>query len=328
MDGYFLPTRKEAKFMAYKPRITSVYGKKGRESRIGVEKKRRYTGLLYISPWVIGFIVFQLYPLVSSLVYSFMDYNMFSKPVFSGLKNYIYMFTKDDLFYKSLKVTFIYVLLSVPLKLVSALIIAMILNMRLKLVNFFRTVYYIPSIMGGSVAISILWRAMFMKDGYVNSLLSLFQLPSINWLGNPSYALTTLSSLVVWQFGSSMVLFLAGLKQIPGELYEAAKVDGSSGIRTFFTITLPMLSPILFFNLVMQMINAFQEFTGALVITNGGPMNATYLYVLKVYDEGFRFFKMGYASALSWVLFVIILVFTSLIFKSSTGWVYYEDGGK
>lgn len=314
--------------MADNPQTAGLVEKKGRESRNRPGIKRRYTGLLYISPWLIGFIAFQFYPLISSLVYSFMDYNMFSEPGFVGLKNYIYMFTKDELFYQSLKVTFIYVFLAVPLKLVSALMIAMLLNMRLKWVNFFRTVYYIPSIMGGSVAISILWRAMFMKDGYVNSLLSLFQLPSVNWLGNPSYALYTLSSLVVWQFGSSMVLFLAGLKQIPGELYEAAKVDGSSGIRTFFTVTLPMLSPILFFNLVMQMINAFQEFTGAIVITNGGPMNATYLYVMKVYDEGFRFFKMGYASALSWVLFVIILVFTSLIFKSSAGWVYYEDGGK
>ena len=204
----------------------------------------------------------------------------------------------------------------------------MLLNMKLKFVNFFRTVYYIPSIMGGSVAISILWKAMFMKEGYINSLLSIFSIPATNWLGNPSLAIYTLSSLVVWQFGSSMVIFLAGLKQIPPELYEACKVDGASRLKMFFNITLPLLSPIIFFNLIMQLINAFQEFTGALVITNGGPVNATYLYVLKVYEDGFRFFKMGYASALSWVLFFIILIFTSLIFKSSTGWVYYTDGGK
>lgn len=238
------------------------------------------------------------------------------------------MLTGDDLFWKSLKITFIYVFVSVPLKLASALVIALFLNMKLRFVNFFRTVYYIPSIMGGSVAISILWKAMFMKGGYVNSLLSLFSVPAVNWLGSPSLALYTLSSLVVWQFGSSMVIFLAGLKQIPNELYEACKVDGASKIRTFFNVTLPLLSPIIFFNLVMQLINAFQEFTGALVITNGGPMNATYLYVLKIFDDGFRFFKMGYASALSWVLFAIILIFTSLIFKSSAGWVHYVDGGK
>lgn len=291
--------------------------------------RNRYTGLLYITPWIIGFIIFQLYPLLSSLVYSFMDYKMFSEPTFTGLKNYIYMFTKDELFWHSLKVTFIYVLVSIPLKLVAALIIALLLNMKLKFINFFRTVYYIPSIMGGSVAIAILWKAMFMKEGYVNSILSLLSIPSVSWLGNPSVALYTLSSLVIWQFGSSMVLFLAGLKQIPVELYEAAKVDGASTIKTFFSITLPQLSPIIFFNLIMQIINAFQEFTGALVITDrGGPMNATYLYVLKIYDEGFRFFKMGYACALSWILFAIILVFTSLIFKSSSSWVYYEDGGK
>jgi oligogalacturonide transport system permease protein len=290
--------------------------------------KKRNIGLLYIAPWIIGFVIFQLYPLLSSLVYSFMDYRMFSEPEFIGLDNYIYMFTKDELFWHSLKVTFIYVLVSIPLKLVTALIIALLLNMRLKFINFFRTVYYIPSIMGGSVAIAILWKAMFMKEGYINSILSLFSIPSVSWLGNPSFALYTLSFLVVWQFGSSMVLFLAGLKQIPAELYEAAKVDGASGFKTFFSITLPQLSPIIFFNLIMQIINTFQEFTGALVITDrGGPMNATYLYVLKIYDEGFRFFKMGYASALSWILFVIILVFTSLIFKSSSSWVYYEDGG-
>lgn len=289
----------------------------------------RYTGLLYITPWIIGFIIFQLYPLISSLFYSFMDYRMFSEPEFIGLENYIYMVTKDELFWHSLKVTSIYVLVSIPLKLVTALIIALFLSRKLRFINFFRTVYYIPSIMGGSVAIAILWKAMFMKEGYVNSLLSILSIPSVSWLGNPSVALYTLSFLVVWQFGSSMVLFLAGLKQIPSELYEAARVDGASGIKIFFSITLPQLSPIIFFNLIMQIINAFQEFTGALVITDrGGPMNETYLYVLKIYDEGFRFFKMGYASALSWVLFIIILIFTSLIFKSSSGWVYYEDGGK
>lgn len=291
--------------------------------------RHSYVGLLYISPWIIGFLIFQLYPLASSLYYSFMDYGILGKPEYVGFKNFVTMFTKDPLFWHSLKVTFIYVLVSVPLKLVSALIMAMLLNMKLKMVNVFRTAYYIPSIMGGSVAIAILWKAMFMKDGYVNSLLALIGIPSVSWLGNPSVALYTLASLVVWQFGSAMVLFLAGLKQIPGELYEAAKVDGASGVRSFFSITLPQLSPIIFFNLIMQIINAFQEFTGPLVITDkGGPLNATYLYVVKLFDEGFKWFKMGYASALSWVLFIIILVFTMMIFKSSASWVHYEDGGR
>jgi len=300
----------------------------GKSHRSIYREKRRYIGLLYISPWLLGFLFFKLYPLISSFVYSFMDFNMFSRRKFIGLQNYIYMFAKDELFGKSLKITFIYVFLSVPLKLVAALFVALLMNLKLRYVNFFRTVYYIPSIMGGSVAISILWKAMFLKDGYINSLLSVFNIPPTNWLGDPSLAIYTLSSLVVWQFGSSMVIFLAGLKQIPAELYEAARVDGASKFRMFFNITLPLLSPIIFFNLIMQLINAFQEFTGALIITNGGPVNSTYLYVLKVYDDGFRFFKMGYASALSWVLFFIILVFTSLIFKSSASWVYYTDGGK
>jgi oligogalacturonide transport system permease protein len=300
-----------------------MYGKRGYKA-IG----KGQIGLLYISPWLIGFLVFQLYPFVSSFIFSFTDYSLLKTPKFVGLDNYYYMFYKDPLFWKSLLVTFIYVFFSVPAKLVFALLIALILAMKLKYINFFRTVYYIPSIMGGSVAISILWKVLFDNDGVVNRFLSFLSVGPINWLGNPDIALYTIGMLAVWQFGSSMVIFLAGLKQIPLELYEAARIDGASGIRSFFRITIPLLTPIIFFNLIMQMVNAFQEFTGALVITKGGPMNSTYLYVLKLYDEGFKFFKMGYASALSWVLFIIILLFTSLVFKSSSSWVHYEDGGK
>ena len=285
-------------------------------------------GVLFIMPWFIGFVVFQLYPLITSLIYSFSEFSVIKKPTFIGLKNYIDMFTQDQYFFMSLWKTLQYALISVPAKLAFALLIAVVLNMKLKFINFFRTIYYLPSIMGGSVAIAILWRFLFMKEGIINRLLANIKIPQINWLGSPNVALFTISLLVVWQFGSSMVLFLAGLKQIPEDLYEAGRIDGAGTVRMFFQITIPMLTPILFFNLVMQLINALQEFTAAFVVTNGGPMRATYLIGLKIYDDGFQFLKMGYASAESWVLFAIILVFTGVIFKTSGSWVHYEDGGK
>ena len=296
-------------------------------TRGAIRTKSQKIGYLYILPWIIGFLLFQFYPLVSSLYYSFTDYTMFNTPSFVGLANYVKIFTKDPAFRNSLSRTFIYVLIGVPVKLLFAFFIAMLLNMKLRCINVFRTVYYLPSIVGGSVAVSILWRLLFMKEGAVNKLLGAIELPAISWLGNPDYALFTISLIIVWQFGSSMVLFLAGLKQIPEELYESALVDGASKIRSFFSITLPLVTPTIFFNLIMQMISAFQDFTGAMIVTNGGPLNSTYLYALMLYDQGFKYFRMGYASALSWVLFAIILLFTALIFKSSPMWVHYQDGG-
>lgn len=290
---------------------------------------QRWTGLFYISPWLIGFLVFGLYPFVASLVYSFTDMNLLKSPNFVGLDNYAKLFSgTDELFLQSLKVTFIYVLIAVPAKIVFSLLVAMLLNMKLKGINFFRTVYYLPSIMGGSVAVAILWRYLFARDGLTNLLLGKLHLPAVDWLGSPDVALYTISLLTVWQFGSSMVLFLAALKQVPRELYEAGRVDGASRLRMFFNITLPMITPILFFNLIMQMVNAFQEFTAAMVITGGGPLNSTYLYGLLIYQNAFQFFKMGYASAQSWVLFIIILLFTFVTFRSSGNWVHYEDGEK
>jgi len=289
--------------------------------------KYQYVGLLYILPWIIGFLIFQLYPLISSFIYSFTDYSMMNTPGFVGLKNYKELLTTDPNFWQSLKVTLIYVIFSVPLKLAIALLIAMILNIKIRAVGFFRTLYYLPSIMGGSVAIAVLWRFLFMKDGFLNKLLSAVNIQGADWLGDTRFSLITISLLTVWQFGSSMVLFLAGLKQIPEELYEAGRMDGASKIRMFFTITIPMLTPIVLFNIVIQMINAFQDFTAAFVITNGGPANSTYLYGIMLYQNAFQYFKMGYASALSWILFVIIIAITALIFKSSSRWAHYEDGG-
>jgi len=287
--------------------------------------KKSLIGLAYISPWLIGFLLLQLYPLVSSFIYSFQDFQMLGNSHVIGLKNYKDILTNDPLFWKSLKTTFIYVLIAVPGKLVFALIIAVILNSNLKFINFFRTLYYMPSILGGSIAIAALWRFLFMKTGVINQLLAIIHFPSLEWLGSPKLALFTISLVTIWQFGSSMVLFLAGLKQIPGSMYEAAKIDGSGPVRMFFNITLPLLTPIFFFNLIMQMVNVFQEFTAAFVITQGGPLKSTYLYGLMLYEQGFKFFKMGYASALSWILFIIIMAFTSLTFRSSESWVHYGD---
>ena len=294
------------------------------------QKKRRlkdYRGLFFIMPWLIGFLFLQMYPFLASLYYSFTQYSVLGQPKFIGLGNYIRLFTIDPDFKKSILVTMEYALISVPSKLLFALIVALILNMKLKGINGFRTVYYSPSILGGSVAVSALWRLMFMSDGILNKLLELIGLPAVNWLGQAGTAMFTICLLQVWQFGSSMVLFLAALKQIPMDLHEAASIDGAGKMKRFFYITLPIITPIIFFNLIMQTINALQNFTSAFVITNGGPLKSTYLIGMKLYTEGFSNFKMGYASAISWVLFAIILVFTMFIFKSSDAWVYYEDGG-
>jgi oligogalacturonide transport system permease protein len=287
---------------------------------------KKYIGLLYISPWLLGFLIFQLYPFIASFFYSFTSYNLMKSASFVGLSNYAKIFS-DPMFIQSLKVTFAYVFMVVPGKLIFALLIALILNMKIRGIGIFRTVYYLPSIFGGSVAVALLWKALFMHEGTVNRILSVFQLPPVDWLGDSHIALITITLLNIWQFGSSMVLFLAGLKQIPNELYEAANVDGSTKWHSFLHITMPMLSPIVLFNLVMQVISAFQDFTGSFIVTKGGPNNSTYLYGMLLYDDAFKYFRMGYSSALSWVLFAIIMLFTLLIFKSSRQWVFYEDGG-
>ncbi len=285
---------------------------------------KRFEGYAYIGIWLFGFFALQLAPLVTSFWYSFTDFEMIGGADFIGIRNYADIF-KDPDFLLSLKVTFEYVLIAVPGKIIFALIIALILSQKLRAINIFRTLYYIPSILGGSVAISVLWRYLFMEGGVINNLLSVIGIQGPNWLGDPKYALGTISLVTIWQFGSSMLLFLAGIKQIPVTYYEAAEIDGASKLRRFFSITLPELSPIVLFNVVMQMINAFQEFTPAYVITNGGPLKSTYLYGLMLYETGFEFFHMGYASALSWILFAIIIAFTLVIFKFSELHVHYGD---
>ncbi len=289
----------------------------------------------FLLPWLLGFFILTLYPMVYSLYLSFTDYDILTKPKWVGMKNLFVMFAGDDehprdyRFMSSMKVTFKYVLISVPLKLVFALGVAMLMNRKLRLISFYRAVYYIPTLLGGSVAIAVLWRQLFSADGLINTILrGLFNADPPAWISNPRYALYTLILLSIWQFGSPMIIFLAGLKQIPQEYYDASAVDGAGKVRQFFAITLPALSPIIFFNLVMQMIGAFQSFTQAFIISggSGGPLDSTMFYSLYLYLKGFGFWEMGYASAMAWVLLIIIAGLTALVFKASGSLVSYGSG--
>lgn len=287
--------------------------------------KRNRTGLYYVSIWLIGFVLFQLYPFLTSLYYSFTDYSIFNSPKFIGFSNYVRLFTIDPDFMNSMKVTLQYTFITVPGKVILALLIALLLNKKLKGVNYVRTIYYIPSLLSGSVAVSILWKVLFMDDGFINSLLSAIHIPAVPWLGSTHTALLTICLLEIWQFGSSMVLFLSALKQVPVSLYEAALIDGAKKGTVFFKITFPMISSVAFFNIIMQLIQALQNFTSAFVVTNGGPSKATYVLGMKLYTDAFRNFNMGYACATSWIMFAMMLVMTLVLFATSKKWVYYDN---
>jgi multiple sugar transport system permease protein len=261
-----------------------------------------------------------------SLYYSFTNYDLLDVQKWIGVENYKQIFTSDTEFLGSLKVTVIYVLVAVPVKLFVALMIALILKRSIRGIAFYRTVFYFPTLIGSSVAISILWRNIWGMDGFINRITGFFGIQPISWISDPRSALGTLIALGVWQFGSSMIIFLAGLKQVPTELYEAGNVDGASRFRQFFHITLPALSPVLLFNFVLQIIGAFQIFTQAYIITQGGPMRVTFVYSLNLYEHAFTRLQMGYASALAWILLVLIAAVTALIFASSRYWVFYEAG--
>ena len=294
--------------------------------RRGLSKlEQGYMGFVLILPWLIGFCIFKLYPFVSSLVYSFTDYDLF-KGVQNvvGFQNYIEAFTKAKNV-KALKVTFTYAFMTVPLKLIFALFIAYILNFKIKGVGLFRTAYYVPSILGGSVAIAVLWKALFKNDGVVNTILTMLGFESINFLADKNWALFIICLLRVWQFGSAMVLFLAALKGVPEDLYEAASIDGATKGRQFLSITIPLISPVIFYNLVTQLVQAFQEFNGPYIITNGGPRNATTLISVIVYNTAFKDYKVGMSSAMAWVMFVIVMILTIIAFVSQKKWVYYSD---
>ena len=294
--------------------------------RRGLSKlEQGYMGFVLILPWLIGFCIFKLYPFVSSLVYSFTDYDLFrGVQNVVGFQNYIDAFTKAKNV-KALKVTFTYAFMTVPLKLIFALFIAYILNFKIKGVGLFRTAYYVPSILGGSVAIAVLWKALFKNDGVVNTILTMLGFESINFLADKNWALFIICLLRVWQFGSAMVLFLAALKGVPEDLYEAASIDGATKGRQFLSITIPLISPVIFYNLVTQLVQACQEFNGPYIITNGGPRNATTLISVIVYNTAFKDYKVGMSSAMAWVMFVIVMVLTVIAFVSQKKWVYYSD---
>nr|WP_305036047.1 sugar ABC transporter permease [Poseidonocella sp. HB161398] len=282
---------------------------------------------MFLSPWLIGFFCLTLGPALGSLYLSFTDYDLLSAPRFTGVANYVRMATADPNFGAAMRVTFLYVALSVPLKLAFALGVAMMLNRGLKGLPVYRAIFYLPSLLGASVAIAVLWRQLFAADGLVNDLLWTFGIEGPSWISNPNYSLYTLVILSVWQFGSPMIIFLAGLRQIPHDMYEAASIDGASKRRQFFRITLPLLTPVIFFNLVIQTIDAFKAFTPAFIVSggSGGPVNSTLFYTLYLYQEAFGYFRMGYASALAWVLVAIIAAFTALSFLSTKYWVHYDD---
>ena len=290
----------------------------------------RVEGLAYLAPFLIGLALFTLFPFVASLVLSFTDYHLQDRldaAQFVGLANYASL-GDDSTFKQSLFVTLIYVFVTVPLKLAFALFIAYVLNFKLRAIGLFRTIYYLPSILGGSVAVAVVWRYVFAGDGLINQLFDVLGVPSVNWLGEPTTAMFTVMLLRLWQFGSAMVIFLAGLQSIPQDLYEAAKIDGAGPWRVFYRITLPILTPVIFFNFVMQVIQAFQEFNAPYIITGGGPLKSTYLLPLMIYEEAFKYFDMGYASAISWVLFALTALCAAAAFFSSRYWVFYAQEDK
>lgn len=287
--------------------------------------KDNVTGYLLLAPWLVGFLVMWLIPAGMSIYYSFTDYNLLSAPNWVGLQNYITIFTSDKNFVQAMKVTFIYVFVMVPLRLAFALFVANLLNKKHKGMAVYRVLYYIPSIVGGSIAVSVVWKQIFGNKGVLMQLLDAVGIhQQFSLLGNPKTALFGIILMGVWQFGSSMLVFLAGLKQIPNSLYESAAIDGASSLKRWWKITMPLLTPTIFFNLIQQIINGFRVFTESYIITDGGPMSSTLTYVLYLYRSAFTNFHMGYSCALAWILVVIIGIATILLFKSQSAWVHYE----
>ncbi|MBP2330501.1 multiple sugar transport system permease protein [Kibdelosporangium banguiense] len=297
---------------------------------IPVHKRKRHkhnlAGYSFLAPWLIGLFSFTLLPMAYSAYLSMTKFDLLTPPQWTGLANFK-MLLQDERYLQSVKVTLIYVVTSVPLKLAAALLVAMALNRGLKALGFYRSVFYLPSLLGASVAVSVMWRQIFSQQGLLNDFLGLFGIQGADWIGDPRYAMWTLVLLSAWQFGTPMLIFLAGLKQLPQDLYEAAALDGAGPVRMFFKITLPLLSPMVFFNLVLETINAFQTFTPAYVVSGGlgGPIDSTLLYTLYLYLKGFGSMQMGYASAMAWVLFAVIGLFTALYFWSARRWVNYAD---
>ena len=280
-------------------------------------------GYIFSLPFIIGFLAFTLIPIAVSMYYSVTDYKLGQTPAFIGIKNYLELL-KDERFINSVKVTLIYVVTSVPTKLIFALFVAYLLTQGRRGVTFYRSLYYVPSLIGGSIAVALVWKTILSRKGLANTILASLGLQKLSWLGDPKLSMGILVLMSAWQFGSSMIIFAAGLKEIPGSYYEAAEIDGANKWQRFLSITLPCLSPIILYNLVMQTITAFMAFTQAFVITQGGPNDATNFYALYVYNHAFKWSNMGYASAMSWLMLVLISVITLILFKSSKFWVFSE----
>jgi multiple sugar transport system permease protein len=300
--------------------------------RVGIKIKRKdfkqnnFVGYLFVSPWIITFILFGLAPISISLWLAFTDYDVLSGGQFVGLANFERMFFDDLRYGKAVKATISYVLIAVPLRLAFALGVAILLNTKRRGVYFYRAAYYIPSILGGSVAVAVMWRHFFGREGLINAVIASLGLDPPSWYGNPSTALWTLIFLAIWQFGSPMLIFLAGLRQIPQELYESAAIDGANGWHKFLRVTVPLLTPIIFFNFIVQMIAGFKQFTQAFILTNGrgDPLDTTLLYSLYLYIKAFANYEMGYAAAMAWVMLIIVAILTLISFKLSSYWVFYE----
>ncbi|MEB3371670.1 carbohydrate ABC transporter permease [Saccharopolyspora mangrovi] len=282
--------------------------------------------VLFLAPWFLGLALITVGPMLASLYLSFTDYSLLDEPEWIGLENYADMFA-DGRLWTSLRVTFTYVFVSVPLQLAAALALALFLDRGLRGLAIYRSAFYLPSLLGASVAVAILWRQIFGNGGLINQVLSWFGVQGVGWVAHPDFALGTLVILNVWTFGSPMLIFLAGLRQIPQHYYEAAAIDGAGKFRQFRSITVPLLTPIIFFNLVLQIIHAFQSFTQAFVVSGGtgGPVDSTLFYTLYLYEQGFTNLNMGYASALAWLLLVIIAAFTAINFSLAKYWVFYDD---
>ena len=311
-------------------RVQDVTAASGEASAVAAPPRRRRarsqrSAYLFLAPWILGALLLTIGPMVASLYLSFTDYDLFESPRWVGLENYRRLFTQDAHFWAAVRVTLRYVLLSVPLQLAVALGVALLLNRPRKGVGFYRSAFYAPSLLGASISLALAWRALFATGGTVPRVLGAIGIDTGGWTDSPRYAIYAVIALAVWQFGAPMVIFLAGLKQIPRDLYEAAALDGAGPVRQFRSITLPMLTPVLLFNLVLGIIHAFQAFTGAYVISGGrgGPSDSTLLYTLYLYQRGFTDFKMGSASAMAWLLLVVIGLVTAALFASSRRWVYY-----
>lgn len=283
-------------------------------------------GYAFLTPWLIGFVGLTVGPMLYSLYLSFTSYDLFSAPAWVGLANYIRLFTDDPIFVQSATITLVYVFVGTPIKLAAALAVALLLNYRDRGAAFFRSAFYAPSLIGASVSVAIVWRAMFNTDGPVDRGLQIFGINLGGWIGNVDLVVPMMILLAVWQFGATMVIFLAGLKQVPKELYEAAEVDGAGAMRRFKTVTVPMLSPVIFFNLLLELVGAFQVFASAYIISNGtgGPAGMTNFITLYLYQRGFTDTQMGYASAIAWIVMIVVGIVAVILFRTQKTWVHYS----